>query len=148
MPNSVIIQLVWLAILGTVVFSIWKGGPAERRAGFLIGLGALVAFAIHRLAPEEAQPLALLTAEFALAVGFLILAVRYGSLWLGGAMLLQAVQFSLHAWYLLAERQHDILYSIINNADTVGILVCINLGTLSAWRRRTALRPASPPPAA
>jgi hypothetical protein len=138
MPNSVIVQIVWLAILATFVFTVWKGGVAERAAAALVVAAALAAFAIHRLLPPEVHPIALLTGEFLLAAGFLVLAVRFTSLWLGAAMLLQAVQFSLHAWYLVAERPRDILYSVINNIDTVGILICILLGSVAAWRRREA----------
>lgn len=141
MSNSLIVNIVWLSILGAFLFSIWKGGTAERLAGSLVVAMAVVGFAVHRLLPEDLQAMGLLTADFALAVGFLILAVRYASLWLGGMMLLQAVQFSLHAWYLLAEKPHDLFYSIVNNLDTVGILLCLILGTAFAWRRRTrALR--------
>ncbi len=130
--------IVWLAVLATFVFAIWKGGIAERYAAALVVVGALYAFSVGRLLDNETQTLALLLGEFLLAMGFLVLAVRYASLWLGGAMLLQAVQFMLHAWYMLAERRPDMFHVIVNNADTVGILLCIALGTNAAWRRRTA----------
>ena len=35
------------------------------------------------------------------------LTIRYGRLWLGGAMLFQAAQFSLHAFYLVTDRSQD-----------------------------------------
>jgi hypothetical protein len=136
MSNTVIVQIVWLSILGAFVFAVFRGGVAERWAAGMVVAAALAAFVMHRLVSAEMLPLALLTGEFLLAVGFLVLAVRFASLWLGGAMILQAVQFSLHAWYLVAERPRDILYSVINNIDTMGILLCIVLGTAATWRRR------------
>jgi hypothetical protein len=51
-------------------------------------------------------------------------------------MLLQAVQFTLHAWYMLLERPRDALFSTINNVDTLGILACVLFGSIVAWRRR------------
>ena len=58
-------------------------------------------------------------------------------------MLFQAVQFTLHAWYLLAERKADIFHAVVNNLDTVGILVCLLIGTITAWRRRMAAQRAA-----
>jgi hypothetical protein len=134
--------IVWLAVLATFLFAVLKGGIAERYAATLVVVGALYAFGVGRLLDNEMQTLALLLGEFLLAMGFLVLAVRYASLWLGGAMLLQAVQFTLHAWYMLGERRPDMFIVIVNNADTVGILLCIVLGTITAWRRRDASRAA------
>ncbi|WGM41229.1 hypothetical protein [Caulobacter sp. NIBR1757] len=128
--------IVWLAVLATFVFAVLKGGIAERFAATLVVIGALYAFGVGRLLDNEMRTLALLLGDFLLAMGFLTLAVRYASLWLGGAMLLQAVQFTLHAWYMLGERRPDMFHVIVNNADTVGILLCIVLGTATAWRRR------------
>ena len=51
-------------------------------------------------------------------------------------MLLQAGQFSLHAWYLVSALERDRFYAIVNNLVTIGILICILVGTLIAWSRR------------
>jgi hypothetical protein len=91
---------------------------------------------IHRWAPQDLKHLLLLADEAFVALGFLALALRYMSVWLGGAMILQAVQFSLHAYYLVSELPHDRRYAIINNIDSLGVLACILFGTLLAWRRR------------
>lgn len=148
MPYFVLIQIVWLTILGTFVFAVWKGGQAERWAGSLVVIGAIYAFALHRMVGAELLPTLLLVGEFFLALGFLALAVRFASLWLGGAMLMQAVQFMLHAWYLLTEKPSDNFYSLVNNVDTIGILLCIILGTVATWRRRSAVeRAVAAPPA-
>ncbi|HYE45505.1 MAG TPA: hypothetical protein VEA44_06990, partial [Caulobacter sp.] len=142
MPSYILVLIVWVAILATVVFSVWKGGVAERWAGCLVGGGAVYGFLVARFLGDEWRTLAFLSGDFLLALGFLGLAVRYASLWLGGAMLLQAVQFMLHAWYMLGEREADLLHGVVNNADTMGILVCITFGTVTAWRRRNAARQA------
>ena len=138
MTLNPVVLAIWLTILATFTLSVWKGGTAERWAGSLVAAGALSAYIIHRTVPEDALSLALLFAEFLLACGFLALAVRYVCLWLGAAMMFQAVQFTLHAWYLLLERPRDALFSTINNIDTVGILACVLFGSIVAWRRRAA----------
>ena len=55
-------------------------------------------------------------------------------------MLLQAAQFSLHAYYMVAELAHDWNYARINNVDTTGINLMIIIGTVIAWRRRLRQR--------
>lgn len=142
MPNSVLSLTVYLVVLGVVLLSIWKGDTAVRLAGCMVAAGVLYNFAT-KLAPHDFRPLVQLTGDFFLAMGFLALAVRYASLWLGGAMLFQAVQFTLHAWYLLAEKKPDIFHAVVNNLDTVGILVCLLIGTITAWRRRSAAQKAA-----
>ena len=58
-----------------------------------------------------------LAGDLVCAVTLLMLVVRYASLWLGAAMLLQAVQFSLHAYYLVTDRPHDLIHAWVNNLD-------------------------------
>ena len=71
-----------------------------------------------------------------MGLAFLTLALRHASPWLGGAMLFQAIQFSLHAYYLVGELPRDFTYAVINNIDTIGVLACILVGALLAWRKR------------
>ena len=75
-----------------------------------------------------------------LAVGLLVIAVRYASFWLGGAMLLYAAQFSLHAFYMVMSRSVDLLHMRINNLNFLGISVCLAVGTIVGWRRRVVSR--------
>ncbi|MDP1962217.1 MAG: hypothetical protein Q8K93_08455, partial [Reyranella sp.] len=76
-----------------------------------------------------------LIGEGLLAFGFLALAIRYASLWLGAAMILQGIQFSLHAFYLVMERGHDRLFAAVTNVVTMGIIIGILVGTTLAWRQ-------------
>ncbi len=129
-------QLGTVVLLATFAFALWKGDAAERLgSGFNLTAGLLAMFLQHVLDPDV-QPVALLVADAALAAGFLFLAIRFASLWLGAAMLLQAVQFSLHAYYLVGDVPHDHLFAEVNNIDSIGILICIVGGTVVSWRRR------------
>jgi len=127
----------WTVLVAILVVAFLKGGLAERFGALLVLISAAAAMAIHVLAPRDLQPTLLLMDEAFLALGFLLLALRYTSVWLGGAMILQAVQFSLHAYYLVGELPRNRTYAIINNVDTIGVLACILVGTLLAWRKRT-----------
>ena len=136
MYQSLLPLIGWAATLAVAVFAWWKGGPAERTGALLIVGAAAAVWLTHNLFPRDIAASALLVIDAAMAAGFLILAIRYASPWLGGAMLFQAAQFSLHAYYLVMEKPYDRLYSVINNVDTVGVLLCILVGTLIAWRAR------------
>lgn len=129
--------LIWL-IIGLVCALAWlRGSAPERWGGAIVLAGAIYALAVHLANLPDITSLLLLAGEGVMSIGFLALALRYTSPWLGVAMLLQAVQFSLHAYYLVAAKPHDNLYAIINNIDTLAILACLLTGTLMNWRKRT-----------
>ena len=135
---QLIAPLLWILSVATVLLAWLRGGPAERLGATMILVGNLLVVAIHFLVPGEPLALALLMTDAALAVGFLIVAMRYLSPWLGLAMILQAIQFSLHAYYLVGEKPHDDLYRAINNFNTFAILLIILAATiLSALRYRS-----------
>ena len=139
MYTSLIPIVGWTLLIGTFVFAWLKGAPAERWGASLKVFTSATAFAIHAIFQVETISVALLVADGLLAVGFLALALRYASLWLGAAMLLQGVQFSLHGYYLVMEHPHDYTYSLVNNINSFLVIGCIVAGTVVSWRRRTRL---------
>ena len=136
MPESLTTQIGWLFTLMVAGLAWWRGGNPERFGAVLMVAAAVAVPIVHRVQSASGSSVALLVIDAAMAVGFLALAIRYASLWLGAAMLLQAMQFSLHAFYIVVEKAHDRLYSIVNNLDTIGVILCVLIGTLIAWRRR------------
>lgn len=129
----------WTALIAILALAWIKGGMSERYGVVIVLVGAAYAFLVHMFAPTALQPFLLLLGEGAMGVAFLVLALRYTSPWLGGAMLFQAIQFSLHAYYLVGDLPRDYTYAVINNIDTLGVLACILIGTLLAWRKRNRL---------
>ena len=95
------------------------------------------------LLPESFEQGARLTLDGLTALGLLVIAVRYASFWLGGAMLLYAAQFSLHAFYMVTARPVDLLHIKINNMNFLGISACLALGTIVGWRQRIKARKAA-----
>src|SRR5947209_3585595 len=86
-------------LVGVFLLALWKGDAPERIGAGVNMAAGLLATGLQYVLSPEAQPVILLLVDGALAAGFLFLALRYASLWLGAALLLQAVQFSLHAYY-------------------------------------------------
>ncbi len=144
---SIYPRLGIVLLLGTLLLALWKGGVAERIGACLNVGNALVTMALHPFLTPDAAAIATLAFDAVAAVGFLFLAMRYASLWLGAAMLFQAVQFSLHAYYLVNSLAPDVTHAWINNIDTTGINLAIILGTITVWRRRARARiaPAATP---
>ena len=136
MPNSPIVQVLLLLVIGGCFFSWWKGGPAERLGAALVLVNLLLTMLIDTFSPTGGKAVSGLAVDGLTALGLLAVALIHGSLWLGGAMLLYAVQFSLRAYYFVTERAHDNLHSAINNIDFMGIILCMVVGTAVAWRRR------------
>ena len=136
MYHSVLPVIGWSVLLGVFALAWFRGGRAEQYGASLKLATSLIALAVHHLLKQGAISGALLTADGVLAVGFLALAIRYSSLWIGVAMLLQAGQCSLHAWYLVNALERDRFYAISNNLISIGILTCILVGTVISWRRR------------
>ncbi len=126
--------VVYGAILGVTVFAWMRGGRAER-AGATFNLAAAILVQVaHRTAAAEALPLALLTVDGLLAVGFLVLALRYASLWVGAALVFQAIQFGLHATYLVRHIPLNITYARVNNIDSFAIVLSLAVGVMAARR--------------
>jgi len=135
--HSPLAILVILSAVLAAPFALWKGDMAARIAGLGSALNALLLPASRIVLQQHVGEVLQLAADFVWAIGLLMLVVRFAHRWLGVTMLLQAVQFSLHAYYLVMERPTDHLHAWINNLDTLGISFSIVAGTILAWRRRT-----------
>jgi hypothetical protein len=122
-----------------LAFVLWKGDGATRVAAVAYAVLEIATLVVRPKVGEVSGETVLLALDFFCAVIFLILAVRYASLWLGAAMLFQAAQFGVHSYYLVMELPHDLMHAWINNADDWGILISMIVGAVLAIRRRGAL---------
>ena len=132
--------LLGLVIL-SVAFAWWKGGAPERIGALFNGVICLGVPMIQVATAGSLDTLPILIADGVLAVGFLVLAIRYASLWLGAAMILQAIGFMMHSALLLGLiNDPEYAYYAAMNAMSFGVLLSIILGTAYAWavRRRHA----------
>lgn len=143
----------------TCIYAWWKGGPAERYGSAMVAVTWIGGLIAQRATQEWIPVLALLALEAVLAIGFLILAVRYASKWLGIAMLLEAVLFSLHtaemsggvnlAWLTsqVLHRTHfkqitanDFYYLLAVNMISYCVLMMLIGATTASWLKRRADR--------
>ena len=136
MSSALIFQLQTLGGFGICLFALWKGGMPERLGGSLIAGIILLTRVVTVLAPDSALPVIRLTSDGLTAVGLLAVALAYGSLWIGGAMMLYAAQFTLYSYYFVTARPPDRFQAVVNNIDFFAIHLCLIIGTLVAWRRR------------
>jgi hypothetical protein len=146
MPGSAIGILIDLFMLAAALFALWKGGAAERTAAAVVIANVVIGQTGARLAPDT-DGLIRLSNDGLAALAMLFITIRYAAPWLGGVMLFFAAQFSLHSFYLVTDRPHDNLHSLINNVDWSGIAWCLIIATAVAWRRREKLAAASGPAA-
>ena len=135
--------LLTISTLLVGAFAWWKGGPAEKSCGAANAIVALLYIVVQALVAASAGlQVGFLVIDCGLALVFLALAVRYASLFLGVAMILQGAQFSLHAYYMVSERHLDQFYLLTNNTISWLVLACIVIATLvTSRKRRAALTP-------
>ena len=135
-------QLSFLALFVCCGLALWKGGPAERSGAILILVTWLGSTVIQAIAKAYILPIVFLASDALLAAGLLLLAIRYSNLWMGAAMLLQAIGLSLHAAYFAADKS-DLgpyavwLYVAGKNFASVAMLLVILSAAIVAWRKRS-----------
>ena len=74
--------------------------------------------------------------DFALAFCLLFVALRYSSLWLGGAMLLQSVALCLQAFDFAGEGPSSLVHVMANNGISYAMLGCLLAGLAASWRTK------------
>jgi small-conductance mechanosensitive channel len=138
MPTSPIVQLlVVLAVVGCA-FGMWKGDLPERVGALIILLNMALTLFVGSLLDGVTGYLFNMVLDGLTAVAFLLMTMQWGRVWLGAAMLIYAAQFGLRSYYLVTDRPHDNLHALVNNVNFFALVVCIVVGTLLAWRGRSA----------
>lgn len=74
--------------------------------------------------------------DFAIAIGLLIIAFRYGSIWLGFAMLLQSANLCSQALGFSGEGLSHYDFVVLNNVLSLLMGLSIATGAFLSWRRR------------
>lgn len=143
MPTTPIVQAFIAFALATCGAALWKGGPAERVASFLILVNISLWMVAEGVIPDSFRYILQLTDDGITAIGLLVVTVRYGSPWLGVAMLLYGGQFALHAYYFVMELPSDNFHAMVNNLDFMGVILCLAFGTAMVVRRRIRARDAA-----
>jgi hypothetical protein len=151
--NLATMLVAWGFIGGACGFAAFKGGPAERVGAVAFFLSNLTYLAFQLITGEAAPIVQSLFMDFAVAFTFLVLAIRYNSLWLGVGMMVMGAQFSLHAAHLmdLGDPYLGKLNLYAFSLNMVDLAICVILvvaarATLNKRRKaRAAPAPAAPP---
>ena len=131
------------AILGlTCVFAWVKGATPERLGATWLLLLNLAGDAVIAVTYPHAPQVVMFSLDLLLALGLLALAVRYSSLWLGAAMILQSMALLAHAIRLGQEGVDTYTWMIFNDLITQAMQACLVAATALSWRARR--RPAAP----
>lgn len=137
---QLLVLVDWL-LLAVACFGAWRWGGWPERGGAALTLAVFAAFMLTDLVQDgELVRGVYLALDGLLALGLLLLAMRYVRRWLGVALLLQGVQFSLHAYYLVAAKRYDNLYILVNNLVSFGVVVSLLFGVGLTWRAQRAAK--------
>lgn len=130
----------WTLILGVSLLAWRLGGRVERQVALLVVVMSLAITLIGLIPDKAIQKPSYFLVDGLFGAGLMVMAMRYTTAWLGVAVLLQAAQFSLHAYYLVGGKMYDTFYAMVNNLVSLGVLVCLTAGCLLAWRKRRRAR--------
>lgn len=139
---SSIYTLLGLAGLAAVcLFAWWKGGPPERLGTLMLALSWIGADVVRGFSGQMVPTVTLFVSDILISAGFLYIAIRYSSLWLGAAMMFRAIGFAVHAAQLSggddAPRWNGwIIYLLINNVLSYLVLLTLAGGTVATILRR------------
>ncbi len=137
---QLLVLVDWL-LIAVACYGAWRWGGRPERGGAALVLVVLGAFVLAGLVRGDELVRGLyLALDGLFALGLLLLAMRYVRRWLGVALLLQGVQFSLHAYYLVASRRYDNLYILVNNLVSFGVVASLLFGVVLAWRAQRAAK--------
>ena len=143
MPHHWYSYCEWIALVFVSGLSAFRGAAAER-SGALIILGVNIAsdIAIVVTSPNVPQMM-LFWLDLVLAFGLLAITLKFSSLWLGAAMLLQSIILFVHALALADDEVSSFSFMLTNNLVSWAMYACLLCATLMSWRnRREAAFPA------
>ncbi len=140
MSWHLLLQAEIAAIFVCCAFGLVKGGPAERAGAMLILLAYVAGDIAFVVAKPNFPTTVIFGADFVLAICLLVVAIRYSSLWLGCAMLLQSVALCSQGLTFSGDGLglQDQIW--LNNCVSMCMMACIVGGSISSWRRRVKAR--------
>ena len=140
MGYGLIVQMGLVLVIASCAFALFRGGSAERWGSLLI-IADYVAADVAMLLDWPRFPVtAVFVLDFILAVALLIVAIRFSSLWLGAAMMLQSIALCSYGLAATGDGLHGVGYIRLNNILSFTMYGCVIAGTIASWRKRIRLR--------
>ena len=144
-PSPLLIGLTSFAAF-VWVMAFWRGGAAERWGAAVCAANQiaflLYIFVIQAGARQMVGLLVQLTLDGSAAVALLLVLLRFGRPWLGVAMLLYALQFTLQSVYIVADIKKNYWHVLLNNLNFIAIHLAVAVGTAQHWIRTRRARTA------
>lgn len=138
--NIAIVALFPIAIISVSIYAWLRGRSAERFGSLLYAAAFMTAMALYITLGLERSVVPVLLLDAFAALGFLVLAFRYNSLWLGLAMILQGIVLGLHSTHLTEVEDPQVfgmsLYATLQNLISLGMLATFAGATALAQRER------------
>ncbi|WP_158916259.1 hypothetical protein [Caulobacter sp. S45] len=125
------------------LFAILKGGSAERAGALVVVACYVVTEIVIALSWPHFPITVVFILDFVLAIGLLVVAFRFGSLWLGFAMLLQSANLCSQAFAFTGDGLSHSSEVILNNVLSLLMGGSIAMGAFFSWRKRERARLAS-----
>jgi hypothetical protein len=135
-----VLQLCAIPIAGGL--AIFKGDKPERYGATILLIPTLTEEVVLPLAHHLGYslphnlPYIELTSTFVVSCGFLYLAVRYGSLWLAAAMVIQGTELYFARAFIDSSPQNYDLYGTEVNTVTATVLGILGGAAIVSWRAR------------
>jgi len=138
--NMVVLSLAYGGMVGVCVFAWVKGRPAERYGATVFLASSLIIVGLEIWTGQSVPVVPEVLLDTAVAVAFLVLAIRYNNLWLGAAMIIKGVQLAINGSHLT--ELDDVkfagfdLYAALLNLISLLILLIFFAATLASVRAR------------
>jgi hypothetical protein len=130
------IELTYFGLtVAVVAFALIAGRRPERLSAIIFAAATVATQVIASLAPRAQANNLLLLIDGVMAISFLMLALRYGYLWIALMMAAMAGYFSIHAYYLAMTMPLDRTFAMANNLATAVALLSIAIGVWTSRRR-------------
>lgn len=136
------LQLCAIPIAGGL--AVFKGDKPERYGAIILLIPTLTEELVLPLAKHLGYslptnlPYIELTSTFAVSCGFLYLAVRYGSMWLAAAMIVQGTELYFARAFIDSSPKNYNLYGTEVNIVTATVLSILGSAAVVSWRARIA----------
>ncbi len=135
-----VLQLCAIPLAGGV--ALFKGDKPERYGATILLIPTLLEDVVLPVSRHLGYPLAHsmpyveLVSTFAVSCGFLYLAVRYASLWLAAAMVVQGTELYFARAFIDSSPRNFNLYATEVNIITASVLGILGGAAIASWRAR------------
>lgn len=135
-----VLQLCAIPLAGGV--AVFKGDKPERYGAIILLTPTLLEDVVLPVAKHfgyplhDSMPYVELLSTFAVSSGFLYLAVRYASLWLAAAMVVQGTELYFARAFIDSSPRNFNLYATEVNIITAGVLGILGGAAIVSWRAR------------